>query len=74
MNFKQFMDMYDNWNGKTTVNDNNCNTNVIVSGYTLDIMERRLPLSKLNYEQLFEAEVVSFGFYDDELFVRLNVN
>lgn len=73
MKFKDFMDMYDNWNGVTTVNDNNLN--VIVRDGTLNIMEcitNFHPFTKVkNYKQLFEMEVVSFGFYDDELCVRV---
>lgn len=73
MKFKQFMDMYDNWNGITKVNDNNLD--IIVIGRTLDIMEcmgNFNPMTKVNnYAELFEMKVVSFGFYDDELCVRV---
>lgn len=73
MKFKQFMDLYDNWNGITKVNDNNLDT--IVEGRTLNIMERMEPFRPMtkveNYEKLFEMEVVSFGFYDEELCVRV---
>lgn len=61
MNFKEFMELYDNWNGITTVNDNNLD--VIVSGKTSVIMETRT--------DLFDKEVVAFGFYDGELTVRV---
>lgn len=71
--FKQFMDLYDNWNGITKVNDNNLDT--IIEGRTLNIMERMEPFRPMtkvkNYEKLFEMEVVSFGFYDEELCVRV---
>lgn len=73
MKFKQFMEMYDNWNGITKVNDDNLET--IVVGRTLDIMECMTNFeSSTNvstYAELFEMEVVSFGFYDDELCVRV---
>lgn len=73
MTFKQFMDMYDNWNGVTKVNDDNLNT--IVHGRTVFIMERLvsfIPQSSVNeYNKLFEMEVVSFGFYDEEFCVRV---
>ena len=61
MKFKDFMDLYDNWNGTLVVNDNNLD--LIVKGNTLDIMDTE--------EKLFEKEVVAFGFYDDELAVRI---
>lgn len=76
MKFKQFMDMYDNWNGITKVNDDNLNT--IVIGKTLDIMECMECVEKChllpnveNYKSLLEMEVVSFGFYDNEFCVRV---
>ena len=70
MKFKQFMEMYDNWNGTTKVNDDNLGT--IVVDHTLKIMECIPTLNGVeNYEKLFEMEVVAFGFYDDELCVRV---
>lgn len=70
MKFRQFMEMYDNWNGTTKVNDDNLDT--IVIGHTLEIMECIPMVNGVeNYNQLFEMEVVSFGFYNDELCVRV---
>jgi hypothetical protein len=70
MKFKQFMEMYDNWNGITKVNDDNLDT--IVVGKTFKIMYRALDLNKMeSYDKLFEMEVVAFGFYDNELCVRV---
>lgn len=61
MTFKEFMDLYDNWNGCTKVNDDDLNE--IVTGLTRWIMDHR--------HELFDREVVAFGFYDDTLTVRL---
>ena len=61
MKFKEFMELYDNWNGFIKVNDDNCD--IMVFGRTYAIMD--------NHSELFEMEVVSFGFYDDELCVRV---
>ena len=61
MNFKRFMDMYDNWNGTTRVNDNKLN--MIVEDKTLTIMENR--------KDLYNKEVVAFGFYDNSIVVRV---
>ena len=70
MKLREFLSMYDNWNGTTKVNDNNLDT--IVMGHTLKIMEGVLALNGVeNYEKLFEMEVVAFGFYDNELCVRV---
>lgn len=61
MNFKEFMELYDNWNGVTRVNDDNLN--MIVEGNTCRIYEEN--------EDLHEKEVVAFGFYDGILTVRV---
>lgn len=61
MKFKKFLELYDNWNGITTVNDNNLKR--IVRDNTLTIFETR--------KDLYEKEVVAFGFYDNELFARV---
>ena len=64
------MEMYDNRNGITKVNNDNLGT--IVIGNTLEIIECIPMLDGVkNYNQLFEMEVVSFGFYNDELCVRV---
>lgn len=73
MNFKTFLEMYDNWNGITCVNDDDLN--LIVGGRTVDIYNRVTPFcptsSIKSYEKLFESEVVAFGFYDEEFCVRV---
>ena len=61
MKFKKFLELYDNWNGTTVVNDNNLKC--VVRDNTLNIFETR--------KDLHEKEVVSFGFYDNELVVRV---
>ena len=60
MKFKTFIDMYDNWNGTTCVNDDNLNC--IVEGNTYDIANRK---------DLHDRYVVAFGFYDNTLTVRI---
>ena len=62
MKFKDFIDMYDNWNGITVVNDDDLN--MIVSGPTHSIAKEK------NF--LWDMKVVSFGFYDNELCVRVS--
>lgn len=61
MKFKEFMNMYDDWNGILKVN--NDNLDYIVKDKAFVIMENR--------QDLYEREVVSFGFYDGELCVRV---
>lgn len=73
MNFRELMDMYDNWNGVTKVNDDELE--VVVKGRTVDIMESAVPFSNRtkvkSYTELFDMEVVAFGFYDNEFCVRV---
>lgn len=71
MKFKQFMDLFDNWNCFVCVNDDYLR--LIVKGRAHRIMDCLPPLSGRveSYEQLFDMEVVAFGFYDDELCVRV---
>ena len=61
MTFMDFMDMYDNWNGRVKVNDNNLKT--IVRGPTSRIMDTR--------KDLYEKEVVAFGFFGEEIAIRV---
>jgi hypothetical protein len=55
------MRLYDDWNGVTRVNDDNLD--VIVEDITYIIMDTR--------KDLFEKEVISFGFYDGIFTVRI---
>ena len=61
MNFKKFLEMYDNWNGITVVNDDNLKA--IIKGNTCEIYETR--------KDLYDKEIIAFGFYDEELCVRI---
>ena len=76
MKFKDFMDLYDNWNGITKVNDNELKT--IIRAKTVYLMDKNdifapFPVwsSVRDYEKLFNMEVVSFGFYDGDFCVRV---
>ncbi len=64
--FKDFMEMYSNWNGITKVNDDNLNE--IVKGKTHQIM---FIDGKLYNPNIMEKKVVAFAFYDNELCVRV---
>ena len=61
MRFKEFMNLFDNWNGITKVNDDKLQC--IVKGNTYDVVAER--------EDLHNMVVVAFGFYDNELCVRV---
>lgn len=63
MKFKDFIDAYGNWNGITVVN--NDDLKMLVRDYTFLVAE------SVKYVDLFDMEVVSFGFYDNELCVRV---
>lgn len=60
MKLREFLNLYDNWNGIICVNDDDLNC--IIKGD---------PYVVLSNGNLFEMEVVSFGFYDNELCVRV---
>lgn len=60
MKLHEFLNMYDNWNGVICINDDNLNLIIKGSPYTV-----------LSHGNLFETEVVAFGFYDKELCVRV---
>lgn len=61
MSLKDFLEMYDNWNGNTQINGDNLET--IVEGNTCKIYDNRV--------DLHEKHVVAFGFYDGVLTVRI---
>lgn len=61
MNLGKFLEMYDNWNGNTRVNDDELNT--ITENTTFIIYEER--------KELLHREVIFFGFYDGVLTVTI---
>ena len=61
MNFKDFIDLYDNWNGITVVNNDDLTK--FVRDKTVNIAEDN---------SFWDMEVVSFGFYDNQLCVRVH--
>ena len=60
MRFKDFIDMYDNWTGVTVVNDDKLSCRLINN--TALVAED---------DSLWDMEVVSFGFYDNQLCIRV---
>ena len=60
MTVKELLNMYDNWNTITKIND--CNLNCIAKDATSKIAEN---------DELASKEVVSFGFYDNEFCIRI---
>lgn len=60
MKLRDFVDLYDNWNGILVVNDDN------LKPIVKDKVE-----AALSYMDVYGKEVVAFGFYDNELCVRV---
>lgn len=58
MKLRDFVDLYDNWNGILVVNDDNLKP----------IVKDKVEAALLH---VYEKEVVAFGFYDNELCVRV---
>ena len=67
MTLKEFLDLYDNWNGITVVNDGNLST--LIKGTTSEIAFED---GNLYDEDIMASEVIAFGFYDNELCVRVD--
>lgn len=63
MTVKELIDLFDNWNIPIVINDNKLNRIVKVQ-HIFNFIEERTPLLK--------EKVVSFGFYDKELCVRID--
>ena len=61
LKLKQLMDLYDNWNGETVINNDKLKPIIIAD--THKIMKIR--------PDLCSREVVSFGFYDNQFTVRV---
>ena len=63
---KDFLKLYDNWNGYTVIKDKN-----------LELYARLKTVSLAENEDVnsraLNAEVLSFGFYDKELTIRVNM-
>jgi hypothetical protein len=68
MRFKDLLDLYDNWNGTIIVNDDDLR--FIVKTMTSNIGFNCTPI---DYSNLYDKEVVSFGFFDNAFRVRLKV-
>lgn len=60
MKLYDFVNLYDNWNGILVVNDDN-----------LDPIVKDKVEVALSYRNVHEKEVIAFGFYDNELCVRV---
>lgn len=67
--FGNFIDLYDNWNGYIKINDKDLNE--IIKCYVGELVWYKKELNNL-YEHLKSIEVISFGFYDNELCVRVS--
>lgn len=60
MKLRDFVNLYDNWNGILVVNDDNLNP----------IVKGKVEVA-LSCGNVCEKEVVAFGFYDNEFCVRV---
>lgn len=61
VSLKQLLEMYDDWNGITRINNDELNT--IIEEKTYKIYHVR--------KDLLDKEVVAFGFYDGVMTVRV---
>lgn len=71
MKLKDFLGMYSNQRGITKINDDNLG--MLATGTAAQIIYGfcRLERSGYSYSRLWNKEVVAFGFYDNELCIRV---
>ncbi len=71
MDLKEFLDLYDNWNGFLTINDDEVMEKVgrNIHLYSMWVTSRFVD-AKRN-DPIMEAKVISFGFYGEELCIRI---
>lgn len=67
MKLAEFLDLYDNWNGILVVNDRDCERFATVNLSHVDKWLSGNGVGAAN------AEVMAFGFYDNELCVRVDI-
>ena len=60
MKLRDFVNLYDNWNGILVVNDDNLKP-IVKDKHGVEVV----------LSNVYEKEVVAFGFYDNELCVRV---
>lgn len=60
MKLRDFVNLYDNWNGILVVNDDNLKP-IVKDKHGVEVA----------LSNVYEKEVVAFGFYDNELCVRV---
>lgn len=60
MKLREFLNMYDNWDIMVCIHNEN-----------LDLIIHGTPAIVLSYKDTYQKEVVSFGFYDNELCVKV---
>lgn len=63
------LDLFDNWNSRITINDNDLNP-IIKGKYISKIVEKCTDPDGC-YSGVLLMEVVAFGYYDHELTVRV---
>lgn len=71
MKLKDFLDMYTNKRGITKINDDNLGR--LATGTAAQIIYGfcRLDRSRYSYSRLWNKEVVSFEYNDNELYVQV---
>lgn len=69
MTFKQLMECYDNGNGIIKVNNNYAIT--LVRCKAVELMFPCSAAMETKRNELWATEVISFGFHDDELCVKV---
>ena len=67
MKVREFLDLYDNWNGTTKINDDNLKCIWIGKTSTIGFNDKK----DKRLSNIKNLEVVSFGFYSGLLTIRV---
>ena len=66
LTLREFLTMYDDWNGYTVINGKNNNL------YARIKTDKLLLSENYNYNNILDCKVIAFGFYDNELCIRID--
>lgn len=70
MSLIDFLNMYDNWNGLLTINDDELMETVGDTAlYSKWVISKFVDVKR--NDPIMEAKVIAFGFYDGELCIRV---
>lgn len=67
MRLRELLDSFDDWNRNVKINKHHPDTPMLMQGKIVAVAEGRSPF----HNRLMDADVITFGFYNDILCVRV---